>query len=165
MNIVSLREYAKHKDGTYVAVEMDDQSKALLDHFVVMNLGLDERVDPQTYHVTIIYSKTPVPSAENISSLTTETKARAVGYEVFKTKVSGKCLVLRLDFTFAEFLNKKLTMDGATSDYATYKPHVTICYNYTGPDDVSTLPVPQFELGFGEVTVKPLDVDYIPSNA
>lgn len=165
MNIASLREYAKHKDGTYVAIEMDDASKQLLDHFIVMNLGLDERVDPNGYHITIIYSKTPVPSAEKASGLTTETKARPIGYEVFNTKVSGKCLALRCDFTFAEFLNKKLTMDGATSDYATYKPHVTICYDYHGPDDVSLLPIPQFELGFSHLTVKPLEPDFIPSNA
>jgi hypothetical protein len=64
MNIASLSQYAKHKDGTYVALEMSQESKDLLDNFVEMNLGLTERVDKKTYHITVIYSRSPVPSAE-----------------------------------------------------------------------------------------------------
>ena len=64
MNVVSLQEWAKHKDGTYVSMDLSQESKELIDHFVEMNLGLTERVDKSTYHITIIYSRTPVPSAE-----------------------------------------------------------------------------------------------------
>ena len=65
MKLATLSQYAKHKDGTYVSMDLSDESRALLDNFVEMNLGLTERVDPSTYHITIIYSRTPVPSAEN----------------------------------------------------------------------------------------------------
>ena len=64
MNLITLREYAKHKDGTYVAFQMSADSKDLLDNFVAMSLGLTERVDKSTYHTTVIYSRTPVPAAE-----------------------------------------------------------------------------------------------------
>ena len=64
--IATLRQYAKHKDGTYVSMDLTPESRELLDNYVEMSLGLTERVDPSTYHITIIYSRTPVPSAENI---------------------------------------------------------------------------------------------------
>jgi 2'-5' RNA ligase len=162
MNIVGMKQYIKHKDGTYVALLMDDETKDLLDNFVEMNLGLSERVDPDTYHTTVIYSRTPVPTAENLRS--GPATGTAVGYEVFPTKTGDKCLVMRVDCAAATMLNKQLTKMGATSDYDEYKPHVTLCYNYNGPDDVSELPIPQFSLGFKGFEVKPLEPDYVPPN-
>ena len=163
MKIATLSQYAKHKDGTYVSLEMNQQSRALLDHFVEMNLGLTERIDPNTYHITVIYSRTPVPAAETLEK-TTSTTANAVQYEVFPTKEGKKCLVLRVESKSAEHLNKWLNLQGATSDYPDYKPHVTICYDYNGKDDLSQLPLPQFPLVFDKLNVAPLDPEFVPSN-
>lgn len=164
MNVASLQEWAKHKDGTYVAMALSDESKDLIDHFVEMNLGLTERVDKSTYHITIIYSRSPVPSAEQYAGTKSDTEARISGYEVFPTKNDGKCLVMRLDFPFANLLNKQLTAQGATSDYDQYKPHMTIAYDIKQEIDPHTLPVPQFPLYFKEVTVEPLDPQFTPKN-
>ena len=124
--IATLSQFAKHKDGTYVSMDLSDQCRELIDHFVEMNLGLTERVDKSTYHITVIYSRAPVPSAEQYAGSTTDIGATVTGYEVFPTKNDGKCLVMRLDFPYAETLNKQLTAEGATSDYDKYKPHMTI---------------------------------------
>jgi 2'-5' RNA ligase len=164
MKLATLMEYAKHKDGTYVSMDLDEQSRQLLDNFVEMNLGLIERVDPSTYHITVIYSRTPVPSAEASVGLSTTSFASVSGYEVFPTKNDGKCLVMRLKFPFAESLNGKLTAEGATSDYAEYKPHLTIAYDMAQEVDPATLPVPQFPLTFGPVKVAPLDPEFTPEN-
>jgi hypothetical protein len=161
--IATLSQYAKHKDGTYVALEMDTHSRALLDHFVEMNLGLTERIDPSEYHTTVIYSRTPVPHAETLST-DTSASGHAYGYEVFPTKAAGKCLVLRVHLPEAVHLNEFLNQHGATSDYGQYKPHVTVCYEYTGDDDVSQLPVPPFPFTYDKLTVKPLDPEFIPGN-
>lgn len=161
--MIDLKAHMRHKDGTYVAYKMGLQSREMLDHFVEMNLGLTERIDPDTYHVTVIYSKTPVPDAERYDGDSTAV-AVPVGYEVFPTKDGGRCLVMRVAAPDIVQLNKVMTMLGATSDYDTYKPHVTICYNYTGADDVSTLPLPQFHLEFSGLEVKPLDTTFVPAN-
>lgn len=163
MNIASLSQYAKHKDGTYVALQMDKNSRELLDHFVEMNLGLDERIDPETYHITCCYSRTPVPAAENLMKATSAV-AKAVQYEVFPTKDSGDCLVLRVESESASYLNDWLKKHGATSDFADYKPHVTICYDYKGTKDVSQLPLPPFPLHFDSLVVDPLDPQFVPAN-
>ncbi len=164
MKLASLMEYAKHKDGTYVSMDLNDDSKQLLDRFVEMSLGLTERVDPSSYHITVIYSRTPVPSAEKRIGMTTDIEARVSGYEVFPTKTDGHCLVMRLDFPFANSLNKTLTYEGATSDYAEYKPHLTIAYDMKQVVDPSSLPIPQFPLKFGAVKVAPLDPQFTPEN-
>jgi 2'-5' RNA ligase len=162
--IATLTQYARHKDGTYVSMDLSNGCKDILDHFVEMNLGLSERVDKSTYHITIIYSRTPVPSAENYAGSTTDIEATVSGYEVFPTKNDGKCLVMRLDFPFANMLNKQLTAEGATSDYDSYKPHMTIAYDIKQEIDPHTLPIPQFKLHFEAVKVAPLDPEFTPKN-
>jgi 2'-5' RNA ligase len=163
MKLATLSEYAKHKDGTYVALEMSQSSMDLLDHFVEANLGLDERVTKNSYHITLIYSRTPVPDAEKLSQGVT-VKADAVGYEIFVTKDGGKCLVLRVESAEARALNNTLTAMGATSDYDSYKPHVTLAYNITQDIDPETLPVPKFQLTFDHLHVAPLDPLFTPAN-
>ncbi len=162
--IATLSQFAKHKDGTYVSMDLSQGCKDILDHFVEMNLGLSERVDKSTYHITIIYSRAPVPSAEQYAGSTTDIEATVSGYEVFPTKNDGKCLVMRLDFPFANLLNKQLTAQGAISDYDTYKPHMTIAYDIKQEIDPETLPIPQFKLHFEEVKVAPLDPEFTPKN-
>ena len=162
--IATLTQFAKHKDGTYVSMDLSDHCRELIDHFVEMNLGLTERVDKSTYHITVIYSRAPVPSAEQYTGSTTDIGATVTGYEVFPTKNDGKCLVMRLDFPFANLLNKQLTAEGAMSDYPEYKPHMTIAYDIKQEIDPHSLPIPQFELNFGPVKVAPLDPEFTPKN-
>ena len=162
--LATLQQYARHKDGTYVSMDLSPESRALLDNFVEMSLGLKERVDPSTYHITVIYSRTPVPTAEHIAGMSTTTTASVNGYEVFPTKNDGKCLVMRLQFSFANALNSKLTQEGATSDYDEYKPHLTLAYDMNQEIDPLALPIPQFPLTFAPVKVAPLEPDYVPKN-
>jgi 2'-5' RNA ligase len=162
-NLTTLQEATKHKDGTYVSLELDAISQGLLDHFVEMNLGLTERIDPSTYHITVIYSRTPVPRAEVLQGVA-DVDAYATGYEVFPTKDGNKCLVLRVASKAAEQLNSYLGTLGATSDYDDYKAHITICYDYKGPENINSLPVPQFALHFDRLNVAPLDPQFTPAN-
>jgi 2'-5' RNA ligase len=164
MKLATLSEYAKHKDGTYVALNMCQQSMDLLDHFVANNLGLEERVTKNSYHITVIYSRTPVPDAEKLSRAH-NVQANSVGYEMFDTKDGGKCLVLRVESAEARALNNTLGAMGATSDYDSYKPHVTLAYNIKQDIDPHTLPVPQFPLHFDELHVAPLDPLFVPDNS
>ena len=166
MNLATLTQFARHRDGTYVSIEMDRSSQALLDNFVGMNLGLEERVDPSTYHITVIYSRTPVPSAENYLHMSNPlpVEARVTGYEVFPTKNDGKCLVMRVDCPYATRLNAELVKQGATSDYDVYKSHITIAYDIQQDINPETLPLPAFHLEFDRLNVAPLDPAFTPKN-
>jgi len=162
LNRVSLKELLDHKDGTYVSMNMRKESKMMLDNFLYTTLDPMPRVDPDSYHVTIIYSRTLVPQAEKFKNSKGIYEAIASKFEVFPTKNDGKCLVLRLDFPFAEALNRELTMMGATSDYTEYKAHVTIAYDTQFEIDPKMLSLPAFALYFEGIDVAPLDVDYAP---
>lgn len=166
MNMLSLKQYAAHKDGTYVALNLSKESKALLDNFVEMNLGLKERVHPDSFHITVIYSRTPVPTAENYKHMNTTlpVEALASGYEIFPTKNDGKCLVMRLVCPYATRLNSELGKQGATSDYPEYKPHLTLAYDMSQEVNPDSLPLPQFQLVFDEIHVAPLDPLFVPEN-
>lgn len=166
MELATLKQYAKHKDGTYVSLNLSQQSKQLLDNFVEMNLGLTERVDSNTYHITVIYSRTPVPTAENLLYMNNPlpVEAHVTGYEVFPTKNDGKCLVMRLSCPYATRLNTDLTKQGATSDYDEYKPHLTIAYNMAQEVNPKTLPMPAFHLEFDKLNVDALDPEFTPEN-
>ena len=137
-----------------------------MDNFVEMNLGLTERVDKSTYHITVIYSRTPVPSAENYKDMPSPlpVEALATGYEVFPTKNDGQCLVMRLACPYATRFNAELTKQGATSDYDEYKPHLTLAYDTEQDIDPNSLPIPQFQLIFDEMVVDPLDPQFTPEN-
>lgn len=163
MELATLMEYSKHKDGTYVAMEMTEGSRAMLDHFVDMSLGLEERVDPSTYHITIIYSRTPVPDAERLDR-NIDVQARCVGYEIFPTKNDGKCLVMRMACPKATKMNAELSRLGATSDYGEYKAHVTLAYDIKQEIEPMELPLPQFTMNFDKLTVDPLDPQFTPEN-
>ena len=165
MNMQSFKEFAAHKDGTYVAIEMSEQSKQMLDRFVEMSLGLVERVDPSTYHCTVIYSRTPVPAAIHHPFQVGEGfEAKVLGYEVFPTKNDGKCLVMRLHCPAATNMNAWLTDKGATSDYDDYKPHTTLAYDTKQEFKIGQMPIPAFSLIFDKITVTPLEKDYVPAN-
>lgn len=164
MKLASLSEYAKHKDGTYVALQMSQETKDLLDQFVQSNLGLQERVSKDSYHITVIYSRTPVPDAEKLSR-EWNVSATPVCYEMFDTKTGGKCLVMRVESADARALNNTLGAMGATSDYDSYKPHVTIAYDIKQEIDHHSLPLPQFPMTFNELHVAPLDPLFVPDNS
>lgn len=167
MNLISLKQFAAHKDGTYVALQLSEESMTLLDNFVKMNLGLTERVDKSTYHITVIYSRTPVPSAENYLTMPSPlpVEAMATGYEIFPTKNDGQCLVMRIVCPYATRLNSELGKQGATSDYPEYKPHMTLAYDMSQEIDPDNLVIPSFQLVFDKMIVKPLDLQYTPENA
>lgn len=163
--VASLIQYAKHKDGTYASLLFNLESKKALDEFTTKKLGFNDsgKVDPSSYHCTIIYSRTPVPDAENYK-FPTLVHAHGLAYEIFPTKTGDRCLVLKLNCPEAHQLNSAFNKLGATSDYDVYKPHVTICYNYNGPNDISNLPLPPFDIVFDDYEVKPLDVEFVPAN-
>lgn len=161
--VVTLKQYVKHKDGTYASMLCSLETKQLLDTFTTQNLGLTDKIDPSTYHTTLIYSRTPVPETENYE-FPSSVHANATGYELFDTKQGNKCLVLKLNCPVAHDINDALNKMGATSDYPSYKPHITICYDYNGKTDISDLPLPNFDIVFDDFEVKPLDDDYVPPN-
>jgi hypothetical protein len=158
MNLLTLKEFAKHKDGTYAALNLSKASQHQLDEFTD-NLKLQNKIDPSTYHITVAMSDAPVPQAENLKP-SLPMQGHATGWEIFNTKTGTRALVLKVSSPSATRLHNKLKQMGATSSYPTYKPHVSIVFDYHG--DIKDLPIPKFPLVFDDFIVKANDKSYVP---
>ena len=149
-----------HTHGTYVALELSPFCREFIGMFSDTTLRLDNPVDRDHLHTTVIYSRTPVPWAQYLDpNLVAE--AYATHYEIFPTQEGKQCLVLRIESPIICDLNAMLTRLGATTQYDGYNPHLTLSYDYRG--DIRGLPLPSYnQLTFDRLTVEPLDEEYIP---
>lgn len=158
MNLLTLAQFAKHKDGTYAALNLSKASQKHLDEFTD-SLKLQNKIDPSTYHITVAMSDAPVPQAENLKP-SLPMQGHATAWEIFNTKTGTKALVLKVNSPDATRLHNRLKKMGATSQYPTYKPHISIVFDFHG--DIKNLPIPKFALIFDEYIVKANDKSYVP---
>lgn len=149
----------QNNTGTYVALELDEQSRATLDRFVSEQLKLEKPVHPDYYHTTVIYSHAPVPPAYELDRNYTA-NATGLKYALFNTKQGTQCLTLLIESYQARHLNDHLTKHGATSEYPSYTPHLTLSYDFVG--DHTALPLPDFNITYSGLLVKPLDTTFVP---
>lgn len=150
-----------HPDGTYVATTLTKASQKQLDDYV-SKLKIPNASDPAQYHSTVIYSRKGVPEVKDYK-FKLPFKAKIKEWKQFDTKLgsSGKCLVAIMDSPELEEAHSEIRREyGATHDYPDYHPHVTVSYDYAGP-----LPdeVPDMELEYGDVEIKPLDPQFTPA--
>ena len=154
-----LNEEAQHKNGTYVSVKLDKDSTEKLDTWVSNN-NIPNQSDPNEYHATVIYSRKGVPEAQTYD-LGLPIQAKVSGWSIFDTQQGTKCLVAKIDskalMNHHEHLIQKF---GATHDYPSYQPHVTVSYDY-GSDEAPN-EVPNFTLNFNSSEFKPLDPHFSP---
>jgi 2'-5' RNA ligase len=146
--------------GTYVALELDAATRAQLDRFVTDQLKLAQPIDPEYYHITVIYSRTPVAQADLLPEQY-QASATGIRYALWTTRDARQCLVMLVESYQARYLNQQLTQLGAVSDYNQYTPHLTLSYDYTGPN-ITQLPLPQFPIVLDRLLVKELDTNFVP---
>jgi hypothetical protein len=153
----------QHKGGTYCAALLDEKSRQNLYNWCKLQ-GIQGLTDPNQYHVTLIYSRKPCAEIEEYPFYTPWISDYHEGrtWQIFGSKKNTKCLVLKLrDMLFYDVHDEIREIYGATHDYEKYSPHITVSYDFKG--DLKTLhSVPEFDLTFDKIEVKPLDVDYLP---
>jgi len=136
--------FLEFSSGTYSSVLLDQNSKNL-----IASLNVQNPVEQDKLHCTIMYSRKPVPDAYTLLPFLPIT-AKAKGYAIF-----GECLVLLLESDALHELHKD-TMDmGATYDYSEYIPHITLSENNV-EEDISMLTVPTQSITFVQYKTEPL---------
>ena len=145
-------------NGTYVEYKLSSLSAQNLLDFCA---HIPDTVRPETMHCTVLYSRQPAPRAAD-HFYPKPVTARAKKWTVFPMQSGSKCLVLEITSEgFFEALHTDLMVQyGATHDYPSYLPHITVSYDYKGGELPSE--VPTFDLVFDEVNVKPLDPEFKP---
>lgn len=153
-----LREQKKSQQGTYIMAELDKSSKDQLFNFV-NTLNIPNKTDPQEYHSTIIYSRNPVDASDY--KFDKKIEANITEWKIFPTKTGKSCLVAIVDSKKLIKYNADLMKDyGATSDFPSYHPHITVSYDL----EIDTVPeeLPSFKITYDKITIKPLDLDFVP---
>ena len=154
----TFKEYTKHQNGTYASLKLSKESSKILHDWCMEWIG--KSVDANTYHCTIMYSRVPVPLADDITPIL-PIVAETNSFEIFQSGDGTNCLVLRVESPEIEKLHFQTRQLGASYDYPEYKPHVTLCVNFK--DEI--LPIlPDFSLIFDCFKVEPLDVDLVTTN-
>lgn len=120
------------------------------------SVGFETALPPENMHVTLCYSKTRM-DWRKVKPLRNGVIASNSGrsLECF----DANAVVLRFESEALEHRNAELLAAGATSEYAEYKPHVTITYSGNNVDLNSITPY-EGELRFGIERFRPIDEDW-----
>lgn len=139
--------------GTYCALYPDARSRDLLAVFASQFEG--GTIQPsEKLHCTVLYSRKPVDIQDSDFELPYE----GIGDEVscFPQQDGKKCVVLKISSLRIPVLHHTLRrVYGATHDYPTYEPHVTLVYDYEG--DVESRGNPFLPIVFDRHVIKPID--------
>ena len=151
-----------HSDGTYISAQLSKVDSKNLYEWCLDN-KIPNLADPEQYHATIIYSRKGIPEVKTFK-FDTPITASIEGWDIFPTQTGGKCLVARLESSELTKYHKTIMSEyKATFDYDSYKPHITVSYDY----DKNSPPkeCPKDLVVFSKVEVKALDPQFEPKKA
>lgn len=146
--------------GTYVALRvLDPANTQIYNHCGKAGISVKKSLFERRLHTTLIYSRVHNPNLvtkpENVYICT------FAGYDVFDTSVPDqKALVMRLDAPAVEKRHEFLMKEyGLSYDHKSFKPHITVTYNYCGGDISKLLPYQGIIL-LGEEYMEDMDLDW-----
>jgi len=150
----------RDEQGTYAKLIPTHKTKnQILD--AANKINIENLIGPRSLHTTVIYSRV---DCGNIPQAVCDLPIVAHGshFDLFDNPDGTKSLVLVLDSSEIHELHSLLKHEyGATHDFPSYQPHVTLSYDYT----YSTVPSKAIleylqNLEFDKFIVEPLIVDW-----
>jgi len=134
---------AEKKKGSYAGVHFDADTLKRIKEFSIEN-EIPQRVQSRTLHSTVVYSKKYLPNYKAQGGLETPIVGKPKEFSVWDTQPDSdgettNSLVLQYDAPELVARHEELKKEhGATHDFDTFKPHVTLSYNI-GDLDISKL--------------------------
>lgn len=145
------------RQPTYVAVKPDLESReSLVELAEVIGLSNSLLVPEDKMHCTVAYSRDPIDDPSTIVQTFLPATATGDDFDMFGPE--KKTLVLKLSSVSLRALHVSLRNLGASHDYPTFEPHVTLCYEVPEGFKMPTKK-PKLGLKFTTFEVKPLDED------
>lgn len=115
------------KDPLYVSVTPDSNTKATIKR-IQHQYNIPNPLDTAKIHCTLIYSRTPCDKP--IISADSTYNATFKSFDIFDTRDGKRCLVIKLTSRDLSARHKALMKEmGASYDFATYIPHITLSYD------------------------------------
>ncbi len=124
-----IKLYEAPEDGTFAGVKFDQSSIQTLKNFIDEN-KIPNPTPPEDYHVTLLFSHTPLPNYEPVGSYKQALTA-IPKYATIFGEDEEKALVIVLDAPGLVKRHKYLMNKHpeATWDHDEYLPHVTLSYD------------------------------------
>lgn len=161
-----LRE-KRESEGVYVSARPDDRSSTdLLELQVILAaadvlppLSRDQVVPTSEMHATVAYSRVHFDASISTPVGLIDYVAVPKKLTVFKQRDGDCCVVLELSCPELETLHEKYRADGASYDYPSYRPHVTLFKKLKSePKDLDGVELPK-KISFLRIVVEPLDTE------
>lgn len=148
-----------HSHGTYVSVTPIQADVDKLYDWVTNNTNVVSN-PKSSYHVTVIYSRTPCPNVKAYD-FNLPITGNITGWKKLGKTADDHFLVLTLESEELDKINADLMRDyGATSDFPTYVPHISISYHHPG---ALPLDYPAMKITFDSVSIEPLKEGWRPA--
>ena len=113
--------------GTYVGIRLTEKSKGLM-QVLQKGLKLNNPIEADELHATILYSKVPIEVEVDPTKL-------YIG-EILKVETwNEKTVVVKIDSKLLEARHEEFIKIGGTHDYPEYSAHVTLSYDDCIPDE------------------------------
>ncbi len=155
-----MRAEELHPHGTYAELIPDAATRAMLSNLAA-RLGIDKITPHDKFHTTVIYSKRPCPSMQDMDGEPFTHDARISKLKTWDTQQGTRCLVAVIESPDMVTLHHTLReQHGATHDYPDFQPHFTLSYDCG--DLELTLPPGEHTVRYERLHVKPLDLKWSP---
>lgn len=148
----NLEESENHDHGTIVMLKLSNASAEQLSAWCHQhNINC---IDPHDMHLTVLFSKQPVPQLAELDHTPTHVRAKVLHWKL----LGEDALTLVVHCPPAVQLHHKLLSMGGTHSWPDYVPHVTCVYGYTHRDLPDHLP--DFDLVFDLIHAKGIDPNF-----
>ena len=146
-----------HTNGTYISLYPSNKSLTNINQLITRLNLLDPILDSKI-HTTLVYSRNPMPLTQT-HKLKRAVDANVVDFDIWPDS-DKVCLVLKLDSSDCTSLHNFYKEHyGATHDYPTYDPHVTLSYNYQNePLNFDLIAAYVKNIQFDRMKITPLDI-------
>ena len=143
-------------EGVYGSFKLTEDSTKKLSEWIKDN-NVIEPVEDEDFHITTTYSKVD-PEQEIIPS---EKNNIRLDHKEFSIATYGLALVIEVESKDLETIHKSAIDSGASYDYETYKPHITISYNAEANENIIPLIFPpDFDIVLSHEEVEPLKEEF-----
>lgn len=154
----AVKESVEHPHGTIVMLKMCEDSAKQLESWCRSNNV--PCISPEDLHMTVLYSRNPVPHLTSMHGNTVKVPASVTGW----TKLGDKALCLSLECPLAHRFHQSLRAQGGTHDWEEYVPHSSVSYDWMERSDLPSV-LPDFPLLFNKIHVSEIDPGYRVSSS
>ena len=121
---MKMNDFTKGKP-TFVGVRLDGDTMQRISEFAK---DVPNPVSKGEMHITVVYSRAPIEVVEQ-GAIDPAMEFTPKQLSIFPSQSGAKCLVLEISCDDIVNRHQRFMDNGASYDYAEYKPHITLSYD------------------------------------